>query len=104
MSACAEVAMRETDLIVLVYFSLLPIFLSFCLLFCFFSYILSDIDECTKKTDNCTSNATCNNTAGSYECICDNGFYCNGSNCEGIFITLFACRIFFETIEFENFS
>ena len=46
----------------------------------------SDIDECVKKTDNCSQN--CNNTIGSYQCYCNDGYTldsddlhtCNGTD------------------------
>ena len=43
----------------------------------------SDVDECTKGTDTCRANATCNNTVGSFNCSCDCGFTGNGTYCEG---------------------
>jgi hypothetical protein len=48
----------------------------------------SDIDECTTGTDQCTSDATCKNTQGGYECQCASGFDGNGrsdgSGCQDI--------------------
>ena len=34
--------------------------------------IFSDIDECSEDTDNCSQN--CNNTIGSYQCFCNDGY------------------------------
>ena len=43
---------------------------------------ISDLNEC--QTDNpCHSNATCNNTDGSYICQCDPGYGGDGFNCTG---------------------
>lgn len=42
-----------------------------------------DINECTTNTDNCDSNATCDNTQGSFNCVCNNGFRGNGTHCDG---------------------
>ena len=43
----------------------------------------SDIDEC--EISPCDANAICENTEGSYECYCKNGFSGNGFNCSGMF-------------------
>ena len=40
-----------------------------------------DIDECSSNP--CHGNATCNNTAGSYMCVCDSGYSGDGFNCSG---------------------
>ena len=53
------------------------------ILFVSFPYIL-DVDECSKNP--CHSNATCNNTVGSYICTCDPGYSGDGLNCTGILI------------------
>ncbi|XP_065189725.1 uncharacterized protein LOC135820596 [Sycon ciliatum] len=42
-------------------------------------------DECLYRTHNyCDSNATCTNTVGSYNCICNAGFSGNGRSCQAI--------------------
>ncbi|XP_078351565.1 uncharacterized protein LOC144636272 isoform X1 [Oculina patagonica] len=43
-----------------------------------------DIDECTKKTDNCSENAMCNNNKGGFSCSCKPGFSGDGINCADI--------------------
>jgi hypothetical protein len=46
-----------------------------------------DVDECLNNDSLCDekANSTCNNSAGSYSCVCNTGFKDNGSNkCEGI--------------------
>ena len=49
----------------------------------FFS-LLADIDECeSSETNECDSNALCNNTDGSYVCRCKQGFEGDGRNCTG---------------------
>ena len=45
--------------------------------------ISADIDECEEGLDNCHEYATCNNTIGSYECICNPGLTGDGVNCIG---------------------
>ena len=42
----------------------------------------SDIDECSIENE-CHQNATCNNTKGSYNCTCKDGFEGDGKNCTG---------------------
>ena len=42
----------------------------------------SDINECQTKF-TCHSNATCNNTDGSYICQCNPGYSGDGFNCTG---------------------
>ena len=44
-------------------------------------FFSTDIDECSIEND-CHVNATCNNTVGSYECHCVDGFSGNGTTCE----------------------
>ena len=43
----------------------------------------SDIDECSKGSDDCHDNATCIDTDGSYNCSCNSGYSGNGTYCEG---------------------
>ena len=45
-------------------------------------FAVSDTDECT-NTHGCDVNAECNNTKGSYNCTCKDGFHGNGKNCTG---------------------
>ncbi|XP_065190754.1 uncharacterized protein LOC135821685 [Sycon ciliatum] len=45
---------------------------------------VSHRDECLHQTHNCDSNATCTNTVGSYNCICNAGFSGNGKSCQAI--------------------
>ena len=44
----------------------------------------SDIDECRSSShNNCSNNAICNNTKGSFNCSCKPGYSGNGYNCSG---------------------
>ena len=45
-----------------------------------------DIDECTNGKHRCDVNAVCNNTRGSYNCTCKDGFYGDGINCTGNYL------------------
>ena len=45
------------------------------------NYLCLDIDECAIKADNCNAYQICNNTEGSFTCICKNGS--NGNNLTG---------------------
>jgi len=49
-------------------------------------YYPTDVSECVRSLDECDPNATCNNTFGSYDCICNLGFTGNGFICSGIHI------------------
>ena len=62
-------------------------------LFLLLIYIISDINECKEGTHNCSSNAVCNNTKGSYNCTCKPGYEGDGNNCTGIisFLTWSFC-------------
>ncbi|CAF3508982.1 unnamed protein product [Rotaria socialis] len=47
--------------------------------------VCTDIDECGRKMDNCTSESSvCHNTIGSYECICKNGYQLTNGSCVDI--------------------
>ena len=42
---------------------------------------LVDINECATGRDNCDMNALCINTDGSFQCICNDDFFRNGTTC-----------------------
>ncbi len=60
---------------------------STCSLSCFITprnaFAYTDIDECTNGTDDCHNYATCNNTMGSFECTCNEGYAGDGETCVG---------------------
>jgi hypothetical protein len=41
-----------------------------------------DVNECVTESP-CHTNATCNNTDGSYTCTCDTGYSGDGFSCDG---------------------
>ena len=45
--------------------------------------IISDINECAMDDDDCSANAHCTNTPGSFDCTCDQGYSGNGVTCIG---------------------
>ena len=53
------------------------LFLVICVFFC------SDINECARGLYKCSPDAFCNNTKGSYNCLCKHGFTGNGRECKG---------------------
>ena len=52
---------------------------------CFIKFITFslDIDECELKDNVCSPNADCNNTIGSFKCVCKEDFYGSGRICTG---------------------
>ena len=43
----------------------------------------TDVNECADGTSNCSADAMCNNTKGSYRCKCKPGFTGDGRTCKG---------------------
>ncbi|XP_030056873.1 signal peptide, CUB and EGF-like domain-containing protein 2 [Microcaecilia unicolor] len=44
----------------------------------------TDVDECSRGTDDCHPDAICQNTLRSYKCICRPGYQGDGKHCEDI--------------------
>lgn len=49
---------------------------------CWHLFVL-DINECSEGVYDCTDLEYCEDTLGSYKCICEEGYKRNGSICEG---------------------
>ena len=47
------------------------------------SLLCADIDECTEDLDDCSVNADCTNTIGSFVCTCLSGYTGDGRTCTG---------------------
>ncbi len=45
------------------------------------THVFKDINECNLGTYSCAETEECNNTVGSYECICKSGY--SGNPCSG---------------------
>ena len=45
--------------------------------------VFPDIDECLTEEHNCSHVAVCNNTIGSYNCTCQEGYVGDGQSCSG---------------------
>ena len=66
-------------------------------------FLPADIDECALGTDNCSDNANCSDTIGSYDCTCRTGFDGNGILCEGIINTSrFAASFILYSMEYGS--
>ena len=61
--------------------------LSLSVLLLWYFCIILDVDECSNDTLNdCSGNASCVDTIGSYSCLCDSGYSGNGRICSGIIV------------------
>ena len=52
-----------------------------------YNIVYTDIDECSVGIDECSSNATCTNTEGGYNCSCDTGYHGDGFTCNSTYVT-----------------
>ena len=53
-----------------------------------FAVVLLDVDECNLSDSFCDVNADCQNTLGSYRCLCKPGFTERGRKCNGMMIDM----------------
>ena len=60
--------------------------LSLCIFYLFYPFCV-DIDECVTGRHNCSENANCTNTNGSFTCQCKEGYTGDGVECEGMIYT-----------------
>ena len=67
-------------------------------------FLSSDINECTENTDNCSQ--LCNNTIGSYQCYCEDGYILDSDEhtCNGIVISFIHLVRFHEATYFSFLS
>ena len=42
----------------------------------------TDVNECEDNSHNCSTNANCTNTEGSYDCACHESFFGDGLTCQ----------------------
>ena len=66
------------------------------------SSFLLDINEC-EPVSLCHANATCNNTDGSYNCSCNDGYTGDGFTCDGKYISITQMKIIFSIIIYQCF-
>ena len=53
--------------------------------------MIADVDECDLGLDECSENANCSDTIGSYNCTCRTGFDGDGFSCTGNQYLLRSC-------------
>jgi len=58
---------------------------------------LIDIDECLTNNGECSVNAICSNTIGSFTCACQPGYSGEGKTCNGMIFAFFSSSFFFKT-------
>ena len=60
--------------------------------------VVSDVIECEDGTDRCDVNAFCENTVGSHECTCIDGFRGSGyeGDCAGKLPQIRTCNVLYE--------
>ncbi len=70
----------------------------FSLLHSWYIGLFADLDECQSGEHNCDVNSYCNNTFGSFNCTCLQGYVGDGVHCSGkaaFFFFYFVLRLSF---------
>lgn len=55
-------------------------------------FSVPDVDECVESPAACDGQDVCDNTLGSYKCVCPPGYRGNGTHCEGKQLVLTSLR------------
>lgn len=58
--------------------------------------VFTDIDECATRQHNCTmanNGVECENLPGSFQCVCKEGYFGNGTKCRSKLLTLNKCNL-----------
>ena len=56
--------------------------------------LFPDINECDEGRDDCSDDAECTNTDGSYYCTCNTGFTGDGRECMGMCVFIYLTHTF----------
>ena len=64
-------------------YGIVLVLMKFLNFFCFYFFVIVDINECSALGPVCDANAKCENIIGSYLCSCKSGFFGNGKTCTG---------------------
>lgn len=64
-----------------------------------------DVQECSLKPNVCGNNSICQETNGSYICVCDSGFQLSGGYCKSKFYFIFHMFFFIgKLMHFHGFT
>ena len=64
----------------------------------FFYNYLSDVNECELGTHNCDRDASCINSNGTFNCLCNFGFLGNGVTCTVYYFNIIILKAFWDEI------
>ena len=54
---------------------------------------ITDVDECSNGSSNCSGNERCVNTDGSFTCVCSDGYTRVNGSCAGTHSFLITCTL-----------